>query len=69
MRPGSIHVAESPHHIGDPAAAVLSGNYARIMGIDVAERLERIADDEFSKAKKEGIAPPYSTTRSAGTNE
>jgi predicted TIM-barrel fold metal-dependent hydrolase len=58
-----------PQFTREMKAAVLSGNYARIMGIDVAERLERIADDEFSNAKKEGIAPPYSTTRSAGTNE
>lgn len=50
-------------------ADVLSGNYARILGLDLTERLARIADDEFSKRKQDGLAEPYSTTRSAGHGE
>ncbi|WP_433755727.1 amidohydrolase family protein [Nocardia sp. CA-135398] len=58
-----------PQFTREMKAAVLGGNYARIMGIDLDERLALIADDEFSKLKGADVALPYSTTRSAGKNE
>jgi predicted TIM-barrel fold metal-dependent hydrolase len=58
-----------PQITQEQKAAVLSGNYARILDIDIDARLARVADDEFSKLKAEGLQAPYSTTRSAGHSE
>jgi hypothetical protein len=42
-------------------AAILGGNYARILDIDVAKAKSAIADDEFSRERaKTGIQAPYS---------
>lgn len=41
---------------------ILAENYARLLGIDLAERLERVADDEFAVRRQEGLRPPYSST-------
>jgi predicted TIM-barrel fold metal-dependent hydrolase len=45
---------------------VLWENYARMTGLDLDARLERIKDDEFSVRRAEGRPAPYSTTRVAG---
>lgn len=58
-----------PQFTREMKAGVLSGNYARILGLDLADRMARIADDEFGKLAQGGLAEPYSTTRSAGRNE
>lgn len=58
-----------PQITRETKAAILGGNYARLLDLDIAARLERIADDEFSKLKAEGLREPYSTTRSAGHHE
>jgi predicted TIM-barrel fold metal-dependent hydrolase len=47
-------------------AKILATNYARMIGLDLNERLERIKDDDFARRRAEGRAAPYSTTRSAG---
>lgn len=54
----------------DAKAKILSGNYARMIGLDLDGRLERIRGDEFDR-RRGGVdpAPPYSTTRSAGYAE
>jgi predicted TIM-barrel fold metal-dependent hydrolase len=42
-------------------AAILGGNYARVIGLDIEAARERIADDEFARARREtGIQAPYS---------
>jgi len=42
-------------------AAILGGNYARIIGLDIEAAKARIADDEFSRVKREtGLQAPYS---------
>lgn len=43
--------------------AILAGNYARMHGIDLKERLARIQGDEFDQRRGEEPAAPYSTTR------
>lgn len=43
--------------------AILAGNYARMHGIDLEERLARIKGDEFDQQRGDEPAPPYSTTR------
>lgn len=46
----------------DHKALILGGNYARIVGIDIAERRRRIQDDEFATALRDtgGLFAPYS---------
>ena len=45
-------------------AAILGGNYARVLGIDVEAAKARIADDEFSRERaRTGIQAPYSNWR------
>ena len=45
-------------------AAILGGNLARILDIDVAEALARIVDDEFARERAfSGHQPPYSNWR------
>jgi predicted TIM-barrel fold metal-dependent hydrolase len=48
---------------------ILASNYARLTGIDVESRVSRVADDEFARARRVGLAPPFSTTRSAACVE
>jgi predicted TIM-barrel fold metal-dependent hydrolase len=43
--------------------AILAGNYARLHGIDLEERLARIKGDEFDQQRGDEPVPPYSTTR------
>lgn len=43
---------------------IMGGTLARLHGIDVEERRKKIADDEFSREKREkGLREPYSTLR------
>jgi len=43
---------------------IMGGTLARLHGIDVEERRRKIADDEFSREKREkGLREPYSTLR------
>lgn len=58
-----------PQFTREMKAGVLSGNYARILGIDLPDRMARIAGDQFSTTKQDELAAPYSTTRSAGHGE
>jgi hypothetical protein len=45
-------------------AAILGGNYARMIGIDIEEAKRAIADDEFSQELREtGLQEPWSTWR------
>lgn len=47
-------------------AKVLGRNHARLLGLDVEERLGRIADDEFSTYKREnGLDAPFSHWKAA----
>ncbi len=48
---------------------ILAENYARMVGLDLAERLSRIRDDDFGRRRREGRAAPYSTTAVAGMVE
>lgn len=51
---------------------VLWDNFARMSGLDLDGRLERIQDDEFAAALRENdgrLAEPYSTTQVAGRAE
>jgi predicted TIM-barrel fold metal-dependent hydrolase len=42
-------------------AQILGGNYARLIGLDLAEAWERIKDDEFSvRRAADGLSAPYS---------
>jgi predicted TIM-barrel fold metal-dependent hydrolase len=41
---------------------MLSENYARLHGLDIPALQAAIADDEFSRAKADGLAAPWSTT-------
>jgi uncharacterized protein len=51
-------------------AKILSGNYARMLGLDLDDRLTRIKGDEFDQRRGgDDVAPPYSTTHSAGHAE
>jgi predicted TIM-barrel fold metal-dependent hydrolase len=45
--------------------AILSENYARMAGLDLAQRLRAIENDEFDQRRRElkGAPAPYSTTR------
>jgi uncharacterized protein len=46
---------------------ILARNYARMIGLDLDERLARIADDDFARARAgNGPAPAFSTTQVAG---
>jgi predicted TIM-barrel fold metal-dependent hydrolase len=50
-----------PQLTAEDRASILGGNYARLLGIDPAERLAMIAEDEFSKEKAAtGRQAPYS---------
>jgi hypothetical protein len=48
---------------------ILSGNYARMMGLDLEDRMRRIEGDEFARKRGAEPCPAYSTTRSAGYAE
>jgi hypothetical protein len=43
---------------------ILGGNYARVVGLDIEAAKTRIADDEFSRIRREtGLQAPYSNWR------
>ncbi len=45
---------------------IMGNNFARIHGIDIAERKAKIADDRFSRFKaKHGLRPPWTAIRGA----
>ncbi|MFD0687176.1 amidohydrolase family protein [Actinomadura fibrosa] len=53
-----------PQLTADDRAAILGGNYARILGIDPNAARARIADDEFSRERRQtGLQAPYSNWR------
>lgn len=58
-----------PQFSREMKAKVLSLNYARLLGIDLEARMERIENDEFAQLRGAALAEPYSTTQSAGHNE
>jgi hypothetical protein len=46
----------------DIRAMILGGNLARLHGIDIEDRRQRLASDEFSAFKREfGRKPPFSS--------
>lgn len=53
-----------PEITGDVRRKILAENYARLHGIDLAERLIRLKGDEFDRRRPDGAEPPapYSTT-------
>jgi len=45
-------------------AMILGGNLARLHGIDIEERRKKLADDEFSREKREnGLREPFSSVK------
>jgi hypothetical protein len=58
--------SEVPQITDEHKAEILSGNYARVHGLDIDALRAGIADDEFAQKKRElgGTFPkPWSTTR------
>ncbi len=50
----------------DDKALMLSGNYARLLGLDLADIQRRISDDEFTRERREtGLQPPWKNLREA----
>ncbi|QBR04126.1 amidohydrolase family protein [Paraburkholderia pallida] len=45
---------------------ILFENYARMSGVDLNARLEKVKGDEFDRAKAQGLAKPFSTVREVG---
>jgi hypothetical protein len=46
-------------------AGILGGNFARMAGLDLDQRMKAIANDDFSRRLAEGKSAPWSTTASA----
>jgi len=55
-----------PHMTREAKRKILAENYARMIGLDLASARAGIADDEFARRRRSGLAQPYSTTRVAG---
>lgn len=59
--PATMHATGISQITSADKAAILGGNFARILGIDIESAKRRIAQDEFSQERAEtGIQPPYS---------
>lgn len=59
-----LHTYGIPQITAEDRAAILGGNYARILGIDVEAAKAAVADDEFARERAAtGIQAPYSNWR------
>lgn len=58
-----------PQFTREMKEAVLGRNYARLLGFDLDERVARLEGDQFDRIKDGELCEPFSTTKSAGTNE
>ncbi len=58
-----LHRYGLPQLTAEDKAAILGGNYARMIGLDVEEAKRRLAGDEFDLARAAGPVEPYSSWR------